>query len=212
MTGLIAEQMIRRFFRLRLMLPVLIIVAIIILCFFNEQILVHGFEILLFIIIPVSGLLISVQDYGNNWYKYEKILPISGNKIVLSKLLCYMIDVLMAFALGALFCGIAFFIDNSLFDLGLIDTFSILVILLTVVLFIGALFFGGIYFIGVGRAEIWLLMSILISLVATAAVVISLNKSGIGKIPGMLIMLCIAFLALVLSCSIAGKSFGRSKL
>ena len=199
MTGLIIEKMIRRTTGVTFLLIFSVIIAAIILAVASEQIIVFGYTTLLSISIPTYGLLLNVQDYGSNWCKYEQILPISKRGIILSKFVCYLIDVVMAFVISFIFSMTAYFVNASIYDLGLIDALSLLITLFAFVSFIGSFFHGGVYLIGVEKSDIWFFISLLLAVVSTVLMAFLLHRSGVGQVPGLFIMMGIALLVLILA-------------
>lgn len=199
MTGLIIEKMIRRTTGVSIFLIFSAIIAAIILTVADEQIIVFGYTALLSITIPTYGLLLNVQDHGNNWCKYEQVLPISKRSIILSKFACYLIDVAIAFVIASIFSLIAYFVNASIYDLGLIDALSLLTMLFAFVSFIGGFFYGGVYMIGVGKSDIWFFISLLLAVVSTVLMAFLLHRSGVGQVPGLFIMMGIALLVLILA-------------
>lgn len=188
------------------------IVGVIALSFFDSQLLVHVYIGTIFFSISVSSLSSINSDVHSNWSRYEVILPVKRNVIIKAKYLSFIFWNLISLVMTGILTGVVILIKGyKYFDLGLQDIMTIYTVIAALVFMIASYYYSSLYLLGIGKSDIIMTVSILLSIGTLAGEVWLLNINKISIEIGRIIILGVAAILFGLSYIISTMLYQKSE-
>ena len=138
------------------------------------------------------------KDYDLKLYKYEFMLPIKKENIVLSKYVSQIGIIFLAVLMLIILNYISIYVGKNYFDYGFSDFIILLNILLAFILQMVSIFYLALYFIDLDKGDLWLVIGLTGSLVLVAIEIFVVNRLGFSK-PGGNVALCIMYFMLFIT-------------
>lgn len=138
------------------------------------------------------------KDYDLKLYKYEFMLPIKKENIVLSKYVSQIGIIFLAVLMLIILNYISIYVGKNYFDYGFSDFIILLNILLAFILQMVSIFYLALYFIDLDKGDLWLVIGLIGSLVLVAIEIFVVNRLGFSK-PGGNVALCIMYFMLFIT-------------
>lgn len=198
MKGLLLEIYFKNFKNIFVMNAFLITIWILINFFSVMQMIVFAYSAVVIFSNSLLILLSQRKDYDLKLYKYEFMLPIKKENIVLSKYVSQIGIIFLAVLMLIILNYISIYVGKNYFDYGFSDFIILLNILLAFILQMVSIFYLALYFIDLDKGDLWLVIGLIGSLVLVAIEIFVVNRLGFSK-PGGNIALCIMYFMLFIT-------------
>ena len=198
MKGLLLEIYFKNFKNICVMNAFLITIWILINFFSVMQMIVFAYSAVVIFSNSLLILLSQRKDYDLKLYKYEFMLPIKIENIVLSKYVSQIGIIFLAVLMLIILNYISIYVGKNYFDYGLSDFIILLNILLAFILQMVSIFYLALYFIDLDKGDLWLVIGLIGSLVLVAIEIFVVNRLGFSK-PGGNVALCIMYFMLFIT-------------
>lgn len=198
MKGLLLEIYFKNFKNICVMNAFLITIWILINFFSVMQMIVFAYSAVVIFSNSLLILLSQRKDYDLKLYKYEFMLPIKKENIVLSKYVSQIGIIFLAVLMLIILNYISIYVGKNYFDYGFSDLIILLNILLAFILQMVSIFYLALYFIDLDKGDLWLVIGLIGSLVLVAIEIFVVNRLGFSK-PGGNVALCIMYFMLFIT-------------
>lgn len=198
MKGLLLEIYFKNFKNICVMNAFLITIWILINFFSVMQMIVFAYSAVVIFSNSLLILLSQRKDYDLKLYKYEFMLPIKKENIVLSKYVSQIGIIFLAVLMLIILNYISIYVGKNYFDYGFSDFIILLNILLAFILQMVSIFYLALYFIDLDKGDLWLVIGLTGSLVLVAIEIFVVNRLGFSK-PGGNVALCIMYFMLFIT-------------
>lgn len=198
MKGLLLEIYFKNFKNICVMNAFLITIWILINFFSVMQMIVFAYSAVVIFSNSLLILLSQKKDYDLKLYKYEFMLPIKKENIVLSKYVSQIGIIFLAVLMLIILNYISIYVGKNYFDYGFSDFIILLNILLAFILQMVSIFYLALYFIDLDKGDLWLVIGLIGSLVLVAIEIFVVNRLGFSK-PGGNVALCIMYFMLFIT-------------
>lgn len=198
MKGLLLEIYFKNFKNICVMNAFLITIWILIIFFSVMQMIVFAYSAVVIFSNSLLILLSQRKDYDLKLYKYEFMLPIKKENIVLSKYVSQIGIIFLAVLMLIILNYISIYVGKNYFDYGFSDFIILLNILLAFILQMVSIFYLALYFIDLDKGDLWLVIGLIGSLVLVAIEIFVVNRLGFSK-PGGNVALCIMYFMLFIT-------------
>jgi putative membrane protein len=198
MKGLLLEIYFKNFKNICVMNAFLITIWILINFFSVMQMIVFAYSAVVIFSNSLLILLSQRKDYDLKLYKYEFMLPIKKENIVLSKYVSQIGIIFLAVLMLIILNYISIYVGKNYFDYGFSDFIILLNILLAFILQMVSIFYLALYFIDLDKGDLWLVIGLIGSLVLVAIEIFVVNRLGFSK-PGGNVALCIMYFMLFIT-------------
>lgn len=198
MKGLLLEIYFKNFKNICVMNAFLITIWILINFFSVMQMIVFAYSAVVIFSNSLLILLSQRKDYDLKLYKYEFMLPIKKENIVLSKYVSQIGIIFLAVLMLIIMNYISIYVGKNYFDYGFSDFIILLNILLAFILQMVSIFYLALYFIDLDKGDLWLVIGLIGSLVLVAIEIFVVNRLGFSK-PGGNVALCIMYFMLFIT-------------
>ena len=198
MKGLLLEIYFKNFKNICVMNAFLITIWILINFFSVMQMIVFAYSAVVIFSNSLLILLSQRKDYDLKLYKYEFMLPIKKENIVLSKYVSQIGSIFLAVLMLIILNYISIYVGKNYFDYGFSDFIILLNILLAFILQMVSIFYLALYFIDLDKGDLWLVIGLIGSLVLVAIEIFVVNRLGFSK-PGGNVALCIMYFMLFIT-------------
>ena len=198
MKGLLLEIYFKNFKNICVMNAFLITIWILINFFSVMQMIVFAYSAVVIFSNSFLILLSQRKDYDLKLYKYEFMLPIKKENIVLSKYVSQIGIIFLAVLMLIILNYISIYVGKNYFDYGFSDFIILLNILLAFILQMVSIFYLALYFIDLDKGDLWLVIGLIGSLVLVAIEIFVVNRLGFSK-PGGNVALCIMYFMLFIT-------------
>lgn len=198
MKGLLLEIYFKNFKNICVMNAFLITIWILINFFSVMQMIVFAYSAVVIFSNSLLILLSQRKDYDLKLYKYEFMLPIKIENIVLSKYVSQIGIIFLAVLMLIILNYISIYVGKNYFDYGFSDFIILLNILLAFILQMVSIFYLALYFIDLDKGDLWLVIGLIGSLVLVAIEIFVVNRLGFSK-PGGNVALCIMYFMLFIT-------------
>ena len=196
MKGLLLDSFYKTVNGMKILLFLLIIIGAVIIAFSDDAFIVQAYIIAVFLSISVYALISIRKDAESKWSRYEIILPVRRNTIILSKFISFLLWVLVSVFMAVLFIGAAVIVKGNLyFDFGLRDIVTIVVISVSLALQIGSVYMG-LYLFGLDKTDILMILSVIVSVGPIGLLVGIINRNRVSIETGRFIVFFTALLFL----------------
>lgn len=192
MKGLLLEIYFKNIKNLCVMNAFLIIIWILINLFSGMQVIVFTYIAVVIFSNSLLILLSQRKDYDLKLYKYEFMLPIKKEKIILSKYVSQIAIILLAVLMLISLNYISIRAGKNYFDYGFSDFIILLNVLLAIILQMVSIFYLALYFIDLEKGDLWLIIGLIGSLMLVAIEIFVINRFGFTKSMGN-VVLCIMY-------------------
>ena len=186
MKGLLLEIYFKNFKNICVMNAFLITIWILINFFSVMQMIVFAYSAVVIFSNSLLILLSQRKDYDLKLYKYEFMLPIKKENIVLSKYVSQIGIIFLAVLMLIILNYISIYVGKNYFDYGFSDFIVVWKILLAL------------YFIDLDKGDLWLVIGLIGSLVLVVIEIFVVNRLGFSK-PGGNVALCIMYFMLFIT-------------
>lgn len=198
MKGLLLEIYFKNFKNICVMNAFLITIWILINFFSVMQMIVFAYSAVVIFSNSLLILLSQRKDYDLKLYKYEFMLPIKKENIVLSKYVSQIGIIFLAVLMLIILNYISIYVGKNYFDYGFSDFIILLNILLAFILQMVSIFYLALYFIDLDKGDLWLVIGLIGSLVLVVIEIFVVNRLGFSK-PGGNVALCIMYFMLFIT-------------
>lgn len=198
MKGLLLEIYFKNFKNICVMNAFLITIWILINFFSVMQMIVFAYSAVVIFSNSLLILLSQKKDYDLKLYKYEFMLPIKKENIVLSKYVSQIGIIFLAVLMLIILNYISIYVGKNYFDYGFSDFIILLNILSAFILQMVSIFYLALYFIDLDKGDLWLVIGLIGSLVLVAIEIFVVNRLGFSK-PGGNVALCIMYFMLFIT-------------
>lgn len=212
MKGLLLDSFYKTVNGMKILLFLLIIIGAVIIAFSDDAFIVQAYIIAVFLSISVYALISIRKDAESKWSRYEIILPVRRNTIILSKFISFLLWVLVSVFMAVLFIGAAVIMKGNLyFDFGLRDIVTIVVISVSLALQIGSVFYMGLYLFGLDKTDILMILSVIVSVGLIGLLVGIINRNRVSIETGRFIVFFTALLFFGVSYNITKYLYKKSE-
>lgn len=197
---------------MKMLLLCLSILGGLIIVFVDEQLLIEGYMLAIFLSISTYSLSNNGTDIELGWSSYELILPVKRSAILKSKYLVYLFWVALAAILTLIYVqGVLLFKGNQYFDLGMKDIVTIFVFTISFCLQLCAWFYPIWYFVDSGKKKLTIILSLLLSISFMVGLVWVLNIKNIGLETGRIVCFLVSLISVLVSYMIAKRIYESSE-
>lgn len=123
----------------------------------------------------VSGIATLRKDTVSQWNIYELTLPVTRRDLISSKYISYLFWTLAGLLVSALVVSLTFVIHGNLFAYGIRDCFSLFSLGTGLAVTAGAIFYPLAIVCGADKSEVFLAISVVLSICISAAMISAVN-------------------------------------
>ena len=154
MKGLLLDSFYKTVNGMKILLFLLIIIGAVIIAFSDDAFIVQAYIIAVFLSISVYALISIRKDAESKWSRYEIILPVRRNTIILSKFISFLLWVLVSVFMAVLFIGAAVIVKGTCISiLDYCDIVTIVVIIRLTCSADRSVFYMGLYLFGLDKTD-----------------------------------------------------------
>lgn len=192
MKGLLLEIYYKNIKNIFIMNAFLILVWILINLFADIQMIVFAYFAVVIFSNSLLILLSQRKDYDLKLYKYEFMLPIKSENIVLSKYISQVVIILFSILMLIILNYMSIYLGKHYFDYGSSDLIILLNVLLALILQLVSFFYLALYFIDLEKGDLWIVLGLIGSIMLVSIEIFAVNRLGFSKSNGN-ILLCIIY-------------------